>query len=619
MIGRRLATLGPDTERVLGLGAVIGRDFDIGLLATVARMDEDAVLDVCETAVTAAVLSTTGIPDRYTFAHALIEHTLYDALSPTRRARAHKAVAEALESLLGDDPDARAAELAYHWSAAVQPTDTSKAIHYAQIAGNRALEQLAPDDAVRWYSQAIELLNRTAHVDDRQRAELLVGLGDAQRQSGSAAHRETLLEAARLADMVDDIDLLVRAALNNNRGYASVIGGVDHERIAAIDRALELVGETPTAERAKLLALAAAERLYQVDLATRVALAEEAVAVARSVGDPALFEFAVQRTFTSIDHPSTLALRTTWVDEMLLIGDEHGDAVLQYWQQNVAWMTALERGDGAGVDTHLRRAAQIADRIPQTSIRWNLTFHQAWAMGRRGDLAEYERLAEAALTFGTENGEPDAFTVYGVELANVRFHQGRLHELIPLMEQALADTPTLHAYRAILALAHARAGDTDQAQRMLDEERTAGFPMPDDLAWSTGLANWADTAARVGEAHAATFLRERLLPYHDQIVTTTSTIQPAVCHYLGLLDHLSGRYDDAEQWFTEALQLHERLQSPILVAHTHAAWAALLADRNQLDDHTRARVMAQQALDTATTGGYGYIETDARAVLTQLA
>jgi hypothetical protein len=67
-----------------------------------------------------------------------------------------------------------------------------------------------------------------------------------------------------------------------------------------------------------------------------------------------------------------------------------------------------------------------------------------------------------------------------------------------------------------------------------------------------------------------------------------------------------------------ARRAREHIRSPLLIAHTRAAWAALLADRNQHDDHTRARVMAQQALDTATTGGYGYIETDARAVLTRL-
>jgi hypothetical protein len=89
-------------------------------------------------------------------------------------------------------------------------------------------------------------------------------------------------------------------------------------------------------------------------------------------------------------------------------------------------------------------------------------------------------------------------------------------------------------------------------------------------------------------------------------------------HYLGLLDRLLGDLDSAEECFTEALDLHERVRSPILVAHTHAAWAALLPDRDQGDDRTRAREMAEHALAAATAGGYGYAERDAHAVLEQL-
>ena len=217
VVGRRLAGLGPDTERVLALAAVIGRDFDVPSLAAVAHLDEDAVVDLCDAAVLAAVLQTTDDPDRYTFAHALIEHTLYDGLSPARRSRAHRAVAEHLELRWGADPGDRAGELAHHWSAAVQPTDVAKAVHYAAVAAARALDQLAPDEALRWYSQAIELLDRSPD-DLHQRARILLGLGDAQKQCGVPAHRETLIEAAHLADQIGDVDLLVQAALTNNRG-----------------------------------------------------------------------------------------------------------------------------------------------------------------------------------------------------------------------------------------------------------------------------------------------------------------------------------------------------------------------------------------------------------------
>jgi hypothetical protein len=66
------------------------------------------------------------------------------------------------------------------------------------------------------------------------------------------------------------------------------------------------------------------------------------------------------------------------------------------------------------------------------------------------------------------------------------------------------------------------------------------------------------------------------------------------------------------------MALHERLESPVLIAHTQAAWSALLADRATRDDHTRAREMADQAHAAATAHGYGYVATDAAAVLEEL-
>ena len=39
------------------------------------------------------------------------------------------------------------------------------------------MRALAPDEALRWYSQALELLAEQPTVDDRERADLLVRLG----------------------------------------------------------------------------------------------------------------------------------------------------------------------------------------------------------------------------------------------------------------------------------------------------------------------------------------------------------------------------------------------------------------------------------------------------------
>ena len=94
----------------------------------------------------------------------------------------------------------------------------AKAIHYARRAAERALEQLAPDEAARWYRQALELHDQAPGGDRSERCDLLIGLGEAQRQVGNPEYRQTLLDAAGLAQELGDTDRLCRAVLANSSG-----------------------------------------------------------------------------------------------------------------------------------------------------------------------------------------------------------------------------------------------------------------------------------------------------------------------------------------------------------------------------------------------------------------
>ena len=73
-----------------------------------------------------------------------------------------------------------------------------------------------------------------------------------------AAYRETLLEASRIASDLADAELAARAALANNRGFASASGRSTRSGSRAIERALELDDPPQPARRARLLATAGA-------------------------------------------------------------------------------------------------------------------------------------------------------------------------------------------------------------------------------------------------------------------------------------------------------------------------------------------------------------------------
>ena len=221
VVGRRVERLGAEALRVLSLAAVIGREFDISLLGRLTDVDEDPLLDLMDTAVSAAVLVESATSDRYRFAHALIQHSLYDELSPTRRARAHQRVAEDARNPRTGEDAAALAELAHHWVAATRPADLDKAIGYVRRAGDAACKALAPDDAIRWYQQALDLLDRQTPPDQHSRAQLLVALGTQQSRAGQPEYRDTLTRAASLAEELGDTDTLVQAAL----GFSAFAGG----------------------------------------------------------------------------------------------------------------------------------------------------------------------------------------------------------------------------------------------------------------------------------------------------------------------------------------------------------------------------------------------------------
>ena len=365
VIGARVGRLGRDAERALSVAAVIGRDFDVDLLARATDTSEDDLLDVLEAAAGVALVRELAETGRYSFAHALIQHTLYDDLGPNRRARAHRQVAEALEALCGDRPGSRVGELARHWFRATQPIDLTKAINYSRQAADAALAALAPADALGYYAQALDLNAQTDEPDPLLGLDLAIGLGTAQRQTGDPAFRDTLLGAARRAVDLGDADRLVAAALANDRGWATSVGVIDAEKVEILERALALLADDHP-DRALVLATLCSELHYQSSLERRQALADEAIAIARASGDDANIVRVLNQVFVALFVPSLLEQSLARTADALVRAERVGDPLLRYF---AAWWraeSAAERG-GPRRDEPLRRDHTVARRAARSA------------------------------------------------------------------------------------------------------------------------------------------------------------------------------------------------------------------------------------------------------------
>ena len=104
-----------------------------------------------------------------------------------------------------------AAVLATHW-AATGRDHRDRVAEWARRAGDEATTALSPEEAIRWYTTALDAIDRER--TRRRRVDVLIALGDAQRWADTDAFRQTLLDAAALAERMGDDDALVRAALS---------------------------------------------------------------------------------------------------------------------------------------------------------------------------------------------------------------------------------------------------------------------------------------------------------------------------------------------------------------------------------------------------------------------
>jgi ATP/maltotriose-dependent transcriptional regulator MalT len=241
VIGRRLNRLSSQCHQTLTTAAVIGREFDFRLLNLLSeRTSEEQLLDVIDEGLEAHLIEE--MPEgreRYQFCHALIQETLTQQLSSSRKVRQHARIAQALEELYGANAEAHAAELAYHFAQAEPVLGHQKLVYYSLLAGEGELKTYAYEEALIHFQRG--LVAKEDHPRDAEIAALLFGLARvrlAMNQRGMV--QEVLSNLSRAFDYyaeVNDVPNAVAVAgcpLPNWTGHLPGMAQL-------VGRALELV------------------------------------------------------------------------------------------------------------------------------------------------------------------------------------------------------------------------------------------------------------------------------------------------------------------------------------------------------------------------------------------
>ncbi len=174
-----------------------------------------------------------------------------------------------------------------------------RAARYAREAGDQALRSLAFEEASRLYRMALAVLEHHAPDSDAARLEVLLRLGDAVARGGDLPRsRETFLVAADLARRTGAAEALARAALGYGGRFFWARAGHDPHLIPMLQDALVILGGTNDGLRARLLTrLACAWRSDRERQEQRRAMSQQAIDLARTLGDPATLSYTLAGFF----------------------------------------------------------------------------------------------------------------------------------------------------------------------------------------------------------------------------------------------------------------------------------------------------------------------------------
>jgi DNA-binding SARP family transcriptional activator len=522
VVRRRVSRLPVETQQVLTVASVVGRTFDLDVVAAVGERPLAQMLDLLDPAAAAGLVDELDVPGRFQFSHALVAETLAAEVTAGRRARLHAATARALATLRSADLEGHLADVAHHAVEGALAGTADEAYEWSVLAARQAAGRRAHEECAEHWRRAARALELARPADTAARFDALEEEGLAWlRVDAVDAGYEVLARAIDLGIAMDRPDLVARAsAAMNVEGVWNTgevaLGGVDAASV--LERALAYLPDTPTVERV-LAAGAMAEAAYWMrppewqDEVTR-----QAVADARRLGDPLTLGRSLHKRNQALWRAASLDERAEAADELFAMAVEHGlpptlEAMARFGIAGIRW----ERAEVAGAVEQASIAQRLAHQLGSPALMTQLDWFVSTMTAFRGRLAEAEAMCDRAYELYRRTRRWSADTLDAGLRLSIFMEQGRLDD-IRARADVLLDSPYRPWFQEGYAYGLVQFGCLDEAAAVLE-----GSPLPPlvDCWMYLGLVA-AATHVRValGDRQAVATLIGELRPYEGRLAVT---------------------------------------------------------------------------------------------------
>jgi len=598
-IGRRLAPISADCRELLTVAALFGREFRVQTLARASGVDAGRVLALLDEAIEARVVALAqSDPGRVVFAHALIFETLVQALGFAARAELHCRIAAALAA--DPRPDEHAAEIAHHWFSAGPAGNPEEAVAWASRAAERALALLAYEEAVRLYRLALAALEWTSACDEAHETELWLALGEACKRAGDQDEAQRIFgRAADLARRRGSAELLTQAAL----GFAPPIAygnqAMPEPRVVdLLDDAIASWRGRDSGLHARALARLAATLLFG-DRARQTVLCDQAMDMARRVGDEAAIRDVIATWFATYQRRFDLDLRLRLATELVELAERSGHletlAIGRSWRS----IHLLELDDAFGMRTEIRAFIELARELRQPFWRWHAEVAEFSLAYFEGRFADCERASAAGIALAREQMGQMAYAAsiyWAAQRMLVGVYAGDPRAGAADYEAAVEMHPALLAISPIAWMA-CELGEIDKARAIVERLTADDFALVmDDGLYLIGLTFLSEACVRLDDRARLARLEELLLPHAAEwTVWAEGICLGPVALQLGMIARGLGRLDDAVRRLDAAVSKAAIARAWPFLARCQHETAATLRLRGGPGDAARADTLDGEA------------------------
>jgi DNA-binding CsgD family transcriptional regulator len=611
----RVVRLGSGTQRLLRVAAAAGPGVTQPLLAAVADMDDQELLEGLHEAVDQQLLLPESGGEGYVFRHALLAEAVYSELLAGERVRLHTALAGALEAGVeaGEAPASRAARLAYHWAAA---GDQPRALTASVQAAEAAEGVSAFAEAQLQLERALALWDQVPDAAERAGMDRVALLARCAEASGGAGDLDRAAELVRQAlALVDVVRQPQRAGLLHEQLARGLHALRDPAALDEHQKAVRLVPPQPSAERAWVLG-SLAQHLLNVDrFAKAREVAEEAIAIAAQVGavaEEATAHATLGDAIISLGEPDAGLAELA---AAVRLATQTGDVI-------VVQRTLVSRSDGLNAAGRPEEAVVVAlDGLRQARrlglVNFNgsiLACNATEALLALGRWEQAEQVSREGLETSPSGAAYNALPVdraaLELGLGDLDAAQARLQAVRRLLPGSIPQAQYAGPLFAGLAELALWRGDLDQAKQLVAEAvpLVAANPRYAAPIYALGLRVEADRAELARARHpgqpapddaTATTLLERVREAAEG-PAGAGLPELAAWHTLGLAERTRQQGpSDAAAWGA-AVAAWERLGQPYRAAYAGFRQAEALLAAGDRD--SAAQVLGRAAAITGRMG-----------------